>query len=48
MVPDSMLAVNLRVMDRVPTRDVAAAAVQVAECAKDMSVLWVALRSIFV
>ena len=48
MVPDSMLAVNLRVMERVLRRDVAALPVQVTECAKDMSVLWVALRSVFV
>jgi len=48
MVPDSMPAVNPRLTGKVLRSTQRPAAVQVTECAKDMDVLLVALRSVFV
>jgi hypothetical protein len=48
MVPDSMPAVNPRLTEQVPKWTRCPGGVQVAECAKDMSVLRVALRPVFV
>jgi hypothetical protein len=48
MVPDSMPAVNPRLTKQVPKWTLCPHAVQVTECAKDMSVLQVALRAVFV
>jgi len=48
MVPDSMPGVNLRLTKKVPKWTRSPGGAQVTECAKDMSVLQVALRSVFV
>jgi hypothetical protein len=48
MVPDSMPAVNPRLTKKVPKWTRRLGGVQVVECAKDMSLLLVALRAVFV
>jgi hypothetical protein len=48
MVPDSMPAVNPRLTTKVLKWEQSPGAVQVTECAKDMDVMQVALRSVFV
>jgi hypothetical protein len=48
MVPDSMPGVNPRLMNKVLKWRGRAGGVQVTECAKDMDVLQVALRAVFV